>query len=222
MGYLNNTTVTVDAILTKRGRELLSMGTEYFNITQFALSDDECDYRLWNPAHALGSNYYGELIENMPVMEALPDETTQMLFKLVSLPKTSTKIPVIDVGATALTFTSNGQLQTVVPQTTNMTNGNATYGYTAILSDASVCDLTVSKALPAGIQIATTPTFIGDAGQQSKTVTGMEFALRAKQNPTQDLTATLIIVANETGGRQTISVQVNQPIATVPYGGGGA
>ena len=41
MGFLNNTTVTVDAILTKKGRELLAQGTEAFNITKFALADDE-------------------------------------------------------------------------------------------------------------------------------------------------------------------------------------
>ena len=41
MRFLNNTTVTVDAILTKKGRELLAQGTEAFNITKFALADDE-------------------------------------------------------------------------------------------------------------------------------------------------------------------------------------
>ena len=34
MGYLNNSTVTVDAILTKKGRELLAKGRNNFNITQ--------------------------------------------------------------------------------------------------------------------------------------------------------------------------------------------
>ena len=44
MGYLDNTSITVDAILTKRGRELLSRNDGSFKITQFALSDDEIDY----------------------------------------------------------------------------------------------------------------------------------------------------------------------------------
>ena len=46
MGYLDKTTITVDAILTKKGRELLAQGSEFFNITQFALADDEIDYNL--------------------------------------------------------------------------------------------------------------------------------------------------------------------------------
>jgi hypothetical protein len=49
MGYLNNTAVTVDAILTAKGRELLARGDGSFRITQFALSDDEIDYTLYNP-----------------------------------------------------------------------------------------------------------------------------------------------------------------------------
>ena len=36
MGYLDNTSVVVDAILTKKGRELLSRQDGSFNITQFA------------------------------------------------------------------------------------------------------------------------------------------------------------------------------------------
>ena len=43
MGYLDNSSVTVDAILTLKGRELLAQGGNAFNITQFALADDEVD-----------------------------------------------------------------------------------------------------------------------------------------------------------------------------------
>ena len=46
MGYLDNTSITVDAILTNKGRELLAQGGTSFNITQFALGDDEIDYTL--------------------------------------------------------------------------------------------------------------------------------------------------------------------------------
>jgi hypothetical protein len=46
MGFLNNASVTVDAILTKKGRELLARGNNEFKITKFALSDDDIDYTL--------------------------------------------------------------------------------------------------------------------------------------------------------------------------------
>ena len=47
MAYLNNTEITVDAILTKKGREKLASG-EGLNITKFALGDDEVDYTFTN------------------------------------------------------------------------------------------------------------------------------------------------------------------------------
>ena len=91
MGFLNNTTVTVDAILTKKGRELLAQGTNAFNITKFALSDDEVDYRLFDTSHPNGTDFYGAVIENMPLLEAFSDENHVMRYKLVTLPKNTHK-----------------------------------------------------------------------------------------------------------------------------------
>jgi hypothetical protein len=86
MGYLNKATITVDAILTNRGRELLAQsGRAGLDIVKFAVSDDEIDYGLYNVAHPEGSEYYGSIIENMPVLEATPDEQQIMRYKLVSL-----------------------------------------------------------------------------------------------------------------------------------------
>ena len=62
MGYLDNTTTTVDAILTKKGRELLARGENEFKITKFSLSDDEIDYTLWDVTHPDGTNSYGAAI----------------------------------------------------------------------------------------------------------------------------------------------------------------
>ena len=101
MGYLNNSSVTVDAILTLKGRELLAKGKDAFNITQFAIGDDEIDYSLFNPDHPLGTSYYGTIIENMPITEAIPDETQALRYKLITLPKQTTNIPVISVGNTS-------------------------------------------------------------------------------------------------------------------------
>ena len=87
MGYLNNAVVTVDAILTDKGRELLARGDGSFRITQFGLSDDEIDYSLYNPSHASGSAFYGQALENMPVLEAFPVTTQNLRYKLVTLPR---------------------------------------------------------------------------------------------------------------------------------------
>ena len=83
MGYLNNTTRTLDAILTKKGRELLSTGGN-FEVTQFALGDDEIDYSLWDASHTQGTDYYGAVIENLPALEPFNDPSEIMKYKLVT------------------------------------------------------------------------------------------------------------------------------------------
>lgn len=210
MGYLNNNTITVDAILTKKGRELLARGKDEFKITQFALADDEIDYDLWNPAHPLGSNYYGIVIENMPLVEAFSDESNIMRYKLVTLPKKTARIPVIQVPQSSITLTTPGQVFTIVPTTINYTAGNATLGYTAILSNSDAATLQVVQPVAAGVS-PTTPRFIGDAeSAQSVAVTGFTFNIVAKQQLVSDINATVTIIGNETGGRATINVTVKK------------
>ena len=72
MGFLDNSSITVDAILTKRGREILSQGGN-FNVTKFALSDEEIDYTLYDVTHPDGTDSYGVAIENMSLLEAAPN-----------------------------------------------------------------------------------------------------------------------------------------------------
>jgi len=83
MGYLNNSTRTLDAILTKKGREILSSGGD-FDVTKFALGDDEIDYSLWDTSHTQGTDYYGAVIENLPGLEPFNDPSEIMKYKLVT------------------------------------------------------------------------------------------------------------------------------------------
>ena len=69
--------------------------------------DDEIDYDLWNPSHPLGSSYYGIIIENMPLVEALPDESHVMKYKLVTLPRGTAKMPILNVGYSSITIKHN-------------------------------------------------------------------------------------------------------------------
>ena len=85
MGYLNNSEIVIDAVLTKKGRELLARGQNEFRIAYFALADDEIDYSLWNSDHPLGSAYYGRAIENLPITEAVTDETQVMNYPKIQL-----------------------------------------------------------------------------------------------------------------------------------------
>lgn len=247
MGYLDNSTVTVDAILTNKGREILAAGGQ-LNITKFALSDDEVDYDLWNPAHTLGTNYYGAVIENMPVLEALPDETQMLRYKLVTLPKDAAGIPVISVTPQSITLTSTAQVLTIQPSTLNLAGANGTLGYTAILSDDTVAELRVAPdgGLPSGVDrrsanpaptstpasqtsatmvdTSSVTSFIDDEvtgiTTAGKTIvrTGLKFTINAKPTTTVKR-ALLTIIGNETGGFKTISITVSpQTIVDVNTG----
>lgn len=221
MGYLNNSTITVDAILTKKGRELLARGRDEFKITQFAVADDEIDYTLWNPNHPLGTDYYGIVIENMPLVEASTDESNVMRHKLITLPKNTSRIPVISVSQTAIILTAPGQNSIITPTTVNFgLDANSTLGYTAILSNSEAAFLTVEQAAPylSSGNVPTVPGYIGDSeSAQTVTVVGMSFKLTAKQQLLEDKYATLTIVANETGGRVTVNVVVKKlELTTVP------
>jgi len=215
MGYLDNSTITVDAILTKKGRELLARGRDEFKITQFALADDEIDYDLYNSEHPLGTAFYGAAIENLPIVEALPDETQMMKYKLVTLPKGTARIPVVRVGQTNLTLESN-ETTIISPSTVNFTNGNSRFGYTAILSDSDVADIRVTRSVGLAGASATVAQFIGDSeAAQSITVSGLEFEIAAKPQLAADKTATILIIGNETGGRASLTITVKkQQLAT--------
>jgi len=135
MGYLSNTELTVDAILTKKGREKLAAG-QGLNITQFALADDEIDYSLYEPAHPLGSAYYDVAIKNMPVLEANPDETQVMKYKLVTLPKNTTRIPVVEFGVPNISVNQRSGEVSLSPTTSPA--GNRNLGYTLVLANNNI------------------------------------------------------------------------------------
>jgi len=206
MGYLNNAVVEIDAILTKKGRELLAKSPEAFKISKFALADDEIDYRLWNTNHSLGSDYYGEVIENMPILEGSPNEDQMMKFKLISMSKDITYIPTISVGATYIELVS-GQSYTITPETINVVDGNSTLGYTAVLSDNTYFTISVlpGAEVPQVTTSGTTGVGVGDSG--SVTVIGFRFLIRAKNISVGiAASATVTITGNETGGRVTTTL----------------
>ena len=90
MGILDSSTLTVNAILTTRGRELLSREGN-ININKFALSDEEIDYTLHDRKHASGTNAYGRIIDNATLLEASPSRSNLASY-LKSDPHPSTDI----------------------------------------------------------------------------------------------------------------------------------
>lgn len=208
MGFLDNSSVTVDAILTKKGRELLAQGRDKFQITQFALADDEVDYELWNPAHSLGSDYYGVIIENMPVIEAITDENYAMKYKLLTLPKSTTRLPYISVSPSTITL-DEGVNNSVIAVTTK-NGGNENLGYTAILLNKDAGSISGNPGVPGNVTPIVNVSSYNTA--QSQTVVGKnQFTFVSAANLPNDtvISTRIIIIGNETGGRTEIDVTVN-------------
>jgi hypothetical protein len=153
MGYLNKETVTVDAILTRKGRELLALGRSAFQITQFAVADDEIDYGLYDPAHPLGTEYYGSAIENMPIVEASPDETQNLRYKLVSLSSGLNVVPRISLGGIdALSFDAGLGGSTVISPVTKVGSRTSEldgpeFGYTLTLYNLNALSISATPII---------------------------------------------------------------------------
>lgn len=216
MGFLDNTTITVDAILTKKGRELLARGDGSFNPTQFALADDEINYRLYNPDHPSGSAYYGEAIEAMPVLEAFSDETQVMKYKLVTLPRGTARMPIVSIGQTSIIL-KQGESKLITPETLNFLGNsiaNEPGGYMAMVSDVRA----LSAFTGEGIDTAEAARLnaVETVGTNvSKTVIGTSFSLKGTTVNTlfgsrTSIQTTLVLVGRDSGARVTIPLTINK------------
>jgi len=215
MAILNPTTVTVDAVLTTKGRELLARNDGSFQITQFSLADDEIDYTLYNPNQPSGSAFYGEAIEAMPVIQAFSNDTQIMRYKLVTLPRGTSRLPVISLGYNTITLKQGASL-TITPQTLNYLGATSTFeanGYVATISDIRL----VSSFQGTGI----TTTTVGDQNLNtttgavlSKSVIGTSFTLTGTTVNTlfgstlSTLSTTITVIGRDSGARITIPINI--------------
>jgi len=219
MGYLNNSSIIVDAILTKKGRELLARQDGSFKITQFALGDDEIDYTLFNENHPNGSQYSGEAIENMEIIEAFPDDNNIMVSKLVTLPRGTTKMPVVTANVSKIQL-SLGSSTVLNPETLNL-NGVATLkepaGYMATIADRRL--LTTFTGVGTNEQATSTQRPYSNT-TLSETIKGSSFSLTAISSTslfgTNDRLLTSITLEGiESGARVTIPVEISKDVIAV-------
>ena len=216
MGYLDNSIITVDAVLTKKGRELLARGDGSFKITQFALADDEIDYSLYDPKHPKGSDFYGEAIESMPVLEAFVDETQIMKYKLATLPRGTSKLPILDLGYTAIVLRQGASLA-ITPQTLNYLGATQMYesnGYAATIADIRVLGAFTGVGIStADVEKSNNSETTGT--NLSKTVIGTTINLTATSVNTMfgdsnELLTSLTIVGRDSGARLTVPVKITR------------
>ena len=224
MGFLDNTSITVDAILTKKGRELLARGQNEFKITKFALADDEIDYNLYDTTHPNGSNFYGAVIENMPLLEAFVDENQLLRYKLTTLPKETAKLPILELPNQSMTFNGPGITQAITPNTRNGVDS----AYTFVLQDASIANISpivarsgdplgerpIERRLPDGsleedfLSRATTPVFLNEAERKrSITITSKAVNIIARSITSQQST-NVTIVGLDTGATFNLPITV--------------
>jgi len=215
MGILNPTYVSIEAILTKKGRELQARNDGSFKITQFALSDDEIDYTLYNPNHPSGSAFYGEAIESMPLMQAFPDESQVMKYKLVTLPRGTSKLPVISIGYNSIVIKQGASL-TITPQTLNYLGATNTFeanGYVITIADSRV----VSTFSGVGINnIEPTQGSVTTGNVISKSQIGTSFTIVGTTINTlfgsslSQLTTTLTVVGRDSGAVLSIPLIIQK------------
>lgn len=214
MSYLSNQAITIDAVLTKKGRELLARGDGSFRITQFALADDEIDYTLYNTSHPSGSAFYGQAIENMPLLEAFTDETQMLKYKLITLPRGTSKLPVLQIGYDAIVL-KPGVTLSITPQTLNYLGSNQVFetnGYTATVADRRLLSIFNGVGIQQeGISQTTTTTgtslsqtvigtSINLSGTTINTIFGSETVLRT----------TVTFVGRDSGARLTVPLTVSR------------
>ena len=221
MAILNNTVVTVDAVLTTKGRELLARNDGSFQITQFSLADDEVDYTLYNPNHPSGSAFYGEAIEAMPVIQAFPNDTQIMRYKLATLPRGTSRMPVVSLGYNTITLKQGASL-TITPQTLNYLGASSTFeanGYVVTIADVRL----VSSFQGTSI----TTTTVGDQNLNtttgavlSKSVIGTSITLTATTINTlfgtslTTLATTITAIGRDSGARITIPLNISKVSTT--------
>jgi hypothetical protein len=195
MGYLDGSTVVVDAVLTKLGRKKLAEGGS-LNITQFALGDTGIDYNLWNVDHPSGSNSYGSAITALPQLEAVTSETNALRFKLATYARDTEFIPFLNFPeGTTRTINGSGQAYSIIitPTTINATDG--AYQYT--INDTSAISYVAEGQI--SIDEGSGPT--GFDG-------GVPSALEIPTPVTIVATGALSLVANIVDAQKTLNVQV--------------
>lgn len=223
MAYLDNSTITLDAVLTKRGRDLLSKGKNNFKITNFAFSDDEIDYSLWNSSHPSGSDSFGNIIENTPVLEALTDETQVMKYKLVSMPNvtntlTRLYLPLIVLNDGAISSNATVSIKTrkdseviytITPSTKLTVSGTNITDYSLDKTNGYTFKVGKTKQVLLNTNGLFTDTidqiFTGVSSKSSDTTTierigfSLNIKLRKREDDFTDIEIPITITGNETG-----------------------
>jgi len=176
MAFLDSSTAVIDAILTRKGRELLARNDGSFQITKFAFGDDEINYQLYD---ATKSTDQDSDILNLPVLEPISNESVALLYRLITLPSGSLRIANLSISPTSGSVNYGDDLSITVA--TN--NGEDAQGYAATVRDTDIAVLTQNTAVPDANSIGTFTVRTGanaggKSGQTILDITGINSGAR--------------------------------------------
>ena len=216
MGFINNTSYILNAVLTKKGREYLAKSGGEFSITKFALSDDEIDYTLFNTAHPLGTNYYGAVLESTPMIEPNVDPEVVMKYKLISMPIGAKTLPFITLTAPASGYVGDAALKmnfndensanpwipsivTVNPSTEGGSDAFAEENYSFLVLNKFVVDIGV--AIDDGtIDYNVGVVYGEESGRTSKKIVGRTAGIKTLMGDMGTSRETSIIITGQLSG----------------------
>jgi hypothetical protein len=218
MGYLDNSSITVDAVLTKKGREILKDGGD-LRISSFTLSDTGVDYTLWNADHVSGSTHYGEAIENLPMLEANVHAEYNLRNRLISLNQKTIAVPAVVLGGmdtsggTLLTFNegdeNKGKINVELVGFTSTGLTNLTYQYYFVIQDPSV--ISTNAANMGGLS-GTSRMFLQEQDiphAQQYGFNGNTFQINPLQQDSTGRQTNIYVVHVETGAYHSFTVTNN-------------
>lgn len=196
MGYLDGSSIVVDAVLTKLGRKKLATGGA-LNITKFALGDTGIDYTLFNVDHPSGSSSYASAITQLPQLEAVTGETQALRYKLVTFSRDTEFIPYLffPEGRTR-TISGFGSVYEILisPSTVN--------------AEDSLYQFTINDTAPIIYTLAGQTAVIEGSGPTGFPIVGVPAALEIPTPVTLIGTGPLALQAKQSDKKRTLSVQV--------------
>ena len=184
MAFLDSTTAVVDCVLTRKGRELLSRNDGSFKITKYSFGDDEINYQFFDANNA---NNPDNDILNLPILEPVSNEEVAQRYRLITLPRGSTKIAILSINPTIATVNYGDTLSFTV----STQNGEDNQGYSAQSRDTDIAIFENKRVIPDTNGVATFNVFTGTvAGGKSGQVV-------------------LDVVGINSGGRNSVTLNVS-------------
>jgi len=216
MGYLDNSSITVDAVLTKKGRDILKNGGS-LNISSFTLSDTGVDYTLWNPSHPSGSAFYGEAIENLPMLEASVHAEYNSRNRLMTMNQNTVALPALKLGnldsanGTVKTFNEGDEASGTINVEMIGYTSTQNLGYIVIIQDPTIVSTNATQIAGGNLSGTSRQFLQSEAIPQAReyTFSGTSFTITPIQQDKTNRQTNIYIVDRETGAYNSFQVVNN-------------